>query len=177
MEQTESALRRAQQMAEDQRKRVIQSEMKLKTLTATTVKDLKNQLKERSAEVEVLKEMVKSSNMQTKTKDIDIQRLTKRLNRIGDRENSSSSGAARQKEQSPPSRNSRQSNKSPKLGSNRPETITETDAIFEQTGRDPYQSNLAPTMTKTRQQEWEEAVELDRMLEKERRDTSLKRMQ
>jgi hypothetical protein len=36
--------------------------MKLKTLTATTVKDLKNQLKERNAEVEVLKEMVKSAN-------------------------------------------------------------------------------------------------------------------
>ncbi len=49
-------------MAEDQRKRVIQAEMKLKTLTATTVKDLKNQLKERNAEVEVLKEMVKSAN-------------------------------------------------------------------------------------------------------------------
>ena len=32
-------------------------------------------------------------------------------------------------------------------------------------------------MTKTRQQEWEEAVELDRILEKERRDQSLKRMQ
>jgi hypothetical protein len=49
-------------MAEDQRKRVIQAEMKLKTLTSTTVKDLKNQLKERNAEVEVLKEMVKSAN-------------------------------------------------------------------------------------------------------------------
>jgi len=49
-------------MAEDQRKRVIQAEMKLKTLTFTTVKDLKNQLKERNAEVEVLKEMVKSAN-------------------------------------------------------------------------------------------------------------------
>jgi hypothetical protein len=46
--------------------------MKLKTLTSTTVKDLKNQLKERNAEVEVLKEMVKSANSQTKAKDIDI---------------------------------------------------------------------------------------------------------
>ena len=83
-------------MAEDQRKRVIQAEMKLKTLTATTVKDLKNQLKERNAEVEVLKEMVKSANSQTKTKEIDIQRLTKKLSRLGgDREASSSSGAAR----------------------------------------------------------------------------------
>jgi hypothetical protein len=33
---------------------------------------MKTALKERSAEVEVLKEMVKSSNMQVKAKDIDI---------------------------------------------------------------------------------------------------------
>jgi hypothetical protein len=33
---------------------------------------MKTALKERSAEVEVLKEMVKSSNMQAKAKDIDI---------------------------------------------------------------------------------------------------------
>lgn len=46
--------------------------MKIKTLTSTTIKDLKNQLKEKNAEVEVLKEMVKSANMQTKAKDIDI---------------------------------------------------------------------------------------------------------
>ncbi len=46
--------------------------MKIKTLTATTIKDLKNKLKEKNAEVEVLKEMVKSANLQTKAKDIDI---------------------------------------------------------------------------------------------------------
>ena len=34
-----------------------------------------------------------------------------------------------------------------------------------------------PKMTKTRRQEWEEAVELDRMLEQERRDVSIKRLQ
>lgn len=34
---------------------------------------------------------------------------------------------------------------------NRPGTITETDEIFEQTGRDPYKSQLAPNiLTKTR---------------------------
>jgi len=32
-------------------------------------------------------------------------------------------------------------------------------------------------MTKTRRQEWEEAVELDRMLEQERRGQSIKRLQ
>lgn len=38
----------------------------------TTIKDLKNQIKERSAEVEVLKEMVKSSNLTVKAKEIDL---------------------------------------------------------------------------------------------------------
>lgn len=53
--------------------------MKIKTLTSTTIKDLKNQIKEKNAEVEVLKEMVKSANSQNKAKEIDIQRLTKKL--------------------------------------------------------------------------------------------------
>jgi hypothetical protein len=43
------------------------------------MKDMKGKLKERSNEIEVLKEMVKSANMQAKAKDIDISRLTKRL--------------------------------------------------------------------------------------------------
>ena len=50
--------------------------------------------------------------------------------------------------------------------------------MFEQTGGDPYTQPQAPKFqSRTRQQEWEEAVELDRLLEKERRDQSLKRMQ
>ena len=39
------------------------------------MKDLKQKIKEKNAEIEVLKEMVKSANMQAKAKDIDIQRL------------------------------------------------------------------------------------------------------
>jgi tRNA(Phe) wybutosine-synthesizing methylase Tyw3 len=58
----------------------------------TTIKDLKNQVKERSAEVEVLKEMVKASNLTVKAKEIDLQRLSKRLNRLGERQPSASSG-------------------------------------------------------------------------------------
>lgn len=38
----------------------------------TTIKDLKNQVKERSAEVDVLKEMVKASNLSVKAKEIDL---------------------------------------------------------------------------------------------------------
>ena len=51
-------------------------------------------------------------------------------------------------------------------------TIPERDAELEQTGayydRLPQSTSNLPPMTKTRQQEWEEAVELDRMLEQER---------
>lgn len=54
------------------------------------------------------------------------------------------------------------------------EVIMERDEMLEQTGGDylyKQQPNprQAPKLTKTRQQEWEEAVELDRMLEEERR--------
>ena len=49
-------------MAENQHKQVIQCELKIKQLTSTTIKDLKMSIKERNAEIEVLKEMVKSSN-------------------------------------------------------------------------------------------------------------------
>ncbi len=49
-------------------------------------------MKERVAEIEVLKEMVKSANLESKTKDIDIQRLTKRLQRLDVRETSAESG-------------------------------------------------------------------------------------
>ena len=51
---------------------MIQAEVKLKQVHNTTVKDLKAQVKEKQAEVEVLKEMVKSSNLNVKAKEIDI---------------------------------------------------------------------------------------------------------
>jgi hypothetical protein len=40
---------------------------------------MKNKMKEQQNEVEVLKEMVKSATKQAKAKDIDIQRLTKKI--------------------------------------------------------------------------------------------------
>jgi hypothetical protein len=50
----------------------------------------------------------------------------------------------------------------------------ERDEMLEQTGGDYLYkqqpiARQAPRLTKNRQQEWEEAVELDRMLEEERR--------
>ena len=46
------------------------------------MKDLKAKLKDKDAEIEVLKEMVKSANMQTKTKEGDVSRLRQRIKRL-----------------------------------------------------------------------------------------------
>ena len=43
---------------------------------------MKQRLKDKLTEVEVLKEMVKSANKQAKAKDIDIQRLMKKVQRL-----------------------------------------------------------------------------------------------
>lgn len=56
--------------------------MKLRQVTQTTLRDLKLKLKDKLQEVEVLKEMVRSANKQAKAKDIDIQRLLKRVQRL-----------------------------------------------------------------------------------------------
>ena len=42
---------------------------------------MRAKVKEKNAEIEVLKEMVKSANMQVKAKDLDLDRLKKRINR------------------------------------------------------------------------------------------------
>lgn len=68
--------------ADDTKKKLMQAEVKLRQITQTTMKDMKNKLKEKAEETEVLKEMVKSANTQAKAKDIDIQRLQKRLQRL-----------------------------------------------------------------------------------------------
>lgn len=43
---------------------------------------MKVKIKDQQNEVEVLKEMVKSATKQAKAKDIDIQRLTKKMQRL-----------------------------------------------------------------------------------------------
>ena len=54
-------------------------EMQLKQLKGTTLKDLKQSNKEKQAEIEVLKEMVKSANLEVKAKEIDIARLKNKI--------------------------------------------------------------------------------------------------
>lgn len=73
--------------------------MKLRQIQSTTLKDFKNKLKERAAEIEVLKEMVKSANVQVKAKDIDIKKLRDRIQRGGggrSRDHSEGSPGSRQ---------------------------------------------------------------------------------
>lgn len=56
---------------------------------------MKSKIKEKNAEIEVLKEMVKSANIQIKAKDTDVQRLKKRLQRLNDGETGSNYGGSR----------------------------------------------------------------------------------
>lgn len=64
------------------KKKLMQAEVKIRQLTQATVKDLKVKIKQKQNEIEVLKEMVKSSGNSLKAKDIDIQRLNKRIHRL-----------------------------------------------------------------------------------------------
>ena len=74
---------------------MLQAEVKIRQLTQATLKDLKAKVKEKDAEIEVLKEMVKSANMQAKAKDTDIDRLKKKLRRGGGGGNDSDFGSRR----------------------------------------------------------------------------------
>ena len=61
------------------KKKLMQAEVKIRQLTQATIKDLKLQIKQKQNEIEVLKEMVKASSNSLKTKDLDNQRLNKRI--------------------------------------------------------------------------------------------------
>lgn len=82
LEKKENLLRRITQGADDTKKKLVQSEIKLRQITSTTLKDLKSKFKDKLNEIDVLKEMVKSANKQAKAKDIDIQRLSNRIKRL-----------------------------------------------------------------------------------------------
>ena len=82
LEKKDSLLRRMTLGADEMKKKLSQSEMKLRQITQTTLRDLKSKIKDQQNEIEVLKEMVKSATKQAKAKDIDIQRLTKKMSRM-----------------------------------------------------------------------------------------------
>ena len=56
-------MRRQTALADENRKKLLQAEVKIRQLTQATLKDLRAKLKDKNSEIEVLKEMVKSANM------------------------------------------------------------------------------------------------------------------
>ena len=82
IDKKESVLRRMTESAAETKKKLMQAEVKIRQLTQATVKDLKTKVKEKQNEINVLKEMIKSSSSSLKAKDIDIQRLNKRNQRL-----------------------------------------------------------------------------------------------
>lgn len=82
IERQEAALRRANESGAETKKKLMQAEVKIRQLTQATVKDLKLRLKQKTDEIQVLKEMVKANSASMKAKDIDISRLNKRINRL-----------------------------------------------------------------------------------------------
>ena len=72
LENKEGVLRRLNESAAETKKKLLQAEVKIRQLTQATVKDLKIKVKQKQDEIDVLKEMVKSSSNSLKAKDMDI---------------------------------------------------------------------------------------------------------
>jgi hypothetical protein len=68
----DGAIRRMTESAAETKKKLMQAEVKIRQLTQATIKDLKLKVKDKQNEINVLKEMVKSSSNSLKAKDIDI---------------------------------------------------------------------------------------------------------
>ena len=81
-EQKDNQLRRTTESHAEMKKKLMQAEVKIRQLTQATIKDLKIKIKQKTNEVEVLKEMVKSGSAMLKSKDQDNQRLQKRITRL-----------------------------------------------------------------------------------------------
>lgn len=79
MDNMEATLRRANESAADLKKKLLQAEVKNRQLTGATVKDLKMSVKQKQSEIDVLKEMVRATSNQLKSKDNDISNLHERV--------------------------------------------------------------------------------------------------
>lgn len=82
LENKEGVLRRLNESSAETKKKLLQAEVKIRQLTQATVKDLKIKVKQKQDEIDVLKEMVKSSSNSLKAKDQDISRMNKRIQRL-----------------------------------------------------------------------------------------------
>lgn len=151
IENLDGQLRRQTQQADEARKKLLQAEVKLRQLTQATLKDLRAKLKEKNAEIDVLKEMVKSANQQAKAKDIDVNRLQRKIKRLETGDAGSNYGGSRRgrDERSTSSRQSRlgispaqpapaQPAQQPIGGIGLDGTIPERDEMLEQTGAYDY---------------------------------------
>jgi len=62
IEQKDGVIRRMTDSTAEIKKKLMQAEVKIRQLTQATIKDLKLKLKQKTNEIEVMKEMVKSSS-------------------------------------------------------------------------------------------------------------------
>lgn len=63
LETLQQQVRRTTLENDENRKKLMQAEVRIKQLTMATLKDLKSKIREKDAEIDVLKEMVKSANI------------------------------------------------------------------------------------------------------------------
>eukprot|EP00347_Sterkiella_histriomuscorum_P021852 403332543 len=56
--------------------------LKLRQIQTTQIKDMQKKLRDKDSELEVLKEMIRSAQLQNKGKDNEIQRMQKKINRM-----------------------------------------------------------------------------------------------
>ena len=75
-------LERMMQANEDLKKENQKISLKLRQIQTTQIKDLQKRMRDKDSEIEVLKEMLRSSQLQSKSKDNEIQRLQKKINRM-----------------------------------------------------------------------------------------------
>mmetsp|Transcript_17993 Transcript_17993/g.30632 ORF Transcript_17993/g.30632 Transcript_17993/m.30632 type:complete len:226 (-) Transcript_17993:145-822(-) len=172
LEQKENALRRASESAADSKKKLVQLEVKLKQLTQATIKDLKMELRQRNTEVATLKDMLKSQTSSLKAKDIDISRLNKRLQKMErlsevnknlEQQYKGGRGEPAYAEQLPEV-------KQPQLYSNQVQEQVNSELLqIQSKPKPPPRLRNGGFSSLQQQREWEEAVELDRILEEERR--------
>ena len=62
IDKKDGVLRRLNESAAETKKKLMQAEVKIRQLTQATIKDLKLKIKDKQNEINVLKEMVKSSS-------------------------------------------------------------------------------------------------------------------
>ena len=79
MEQREKQIKRLTTSSEEFRKENTKLSAKLKQIQTIQMKDLNRKIREKDSEIDVLKEMVKSGQLQIKGKDQEIGRMKAKI--------------------------------------------------------------------------------------------------